>query len=318
MAPQMHATRRHGRRVRTAALWASFASLTARGARALGVAAVPRAPTPTELVFSRVGLRTLEVPLGGALGTARLVAPACSDRLLDVYVEHAGEMEERTPYFGVVWPSAVALARHIGAFARPSDRVLELGCGLGLAGLAAALAVPDARVTLTDHDPVATALAARSAAANAVADRVDARTLDWTRAGAWEEACATLVLAADVIYEPEAAAHVATVLARTLRPGGRFVLADSETRAHRPVLRERLRELGCFEPCALDALELPAAAPPLGALAPRAPARAAASASEAAGCAAAAEAAVGERRVSVTWEGAQHAVVLAAWERRRS
>src|SRR5205085_8137477 len=57
---------------------------------------------------------------------------------------------ERPPYWALIWPSALALARFLirtDALCR-GKRVLELGCGAGLAGIVAAAL--GARVLQTD------------------------------------------------------------------------------------------------------------------------------------------------------------------------
>ncbi len=58
------------------------------------------------------------------------------------------------------------------------DRAIELGAGVGAAGLALAARVAGIRVTLSDIDPNLVALAAENAARNGLADRVDAVAFD--------------------------------------------------------------------------------------------------------------------------------------------
>ena len=70
----------------------------------------------------------------------RLAMPADVDQVLDLYVD-AG-VSEGDPYWTRAWPSSIALASLI--LSRPElvrgKRVADLGCGLGLAGMAAAFA----------------------------------------------------------------------------------------------------------------------------------------------------------------------------------
>ncbi len=51
-------------------------------------------------------------------------------------------------------------------------RVLDLGCGSGVLGIAAARVLPAARVLASDNDPIATAIARDNARLNRVAERV--------------------------------------------------------------------------------------------------------------------------------------------------
>jgi tRNA1(Val) A37 N6-methylase TrmN6 len=64
--------------------------------------------------------------------------------------------------------------------AGPGDRLVDLGAGVGGAGLAVAVRVPNTRVTLVERDPVLAALAGGNAERNGFADRVRAAVLDVT------------------------------------------------------------------------------------------------------------------------------------------
>jgi tRNA1(Val) A37 N6-methylase TrmN6 len=64
--------------------------------------------------------------------------------------------------------------------AKAGDHVVELGAGVGLAGLALAQRVPEARMTLLDIDASLVGLAAENVARNGLAGRVSAVALDVT------------------------------------------------------------------------------------------------------------------------------------------
>jgi predicted nicotinamide N-methyase len=146
------------------------------------------------------------VPLNGR--DLRLLRPRDAEALLD---EHAFEHEEFLPYWAELWPSSLALARAVGARALRAARTLELGCGLGLASIAAALA--GGRVLATDWS----AEAVRMTAANAERNGADVETLvcSWTQPGPllarapWD-----LVLASDVLYEARNADALLELLPR--------------------------------------------------------------------------------------------------------
>lgn len=74
-----------------------------------------------------------------------------------------------------VGTDAVLLA---AAAPRGHESIVDLGCGVGAVGLAAALAMPGARVRLVDNDPVALALAERNIALNGLGDRVSSLHAD--------------------------------------------------------------------------------------------------------------------------------------------
>src|SRR4030095_2414799 len=70
--------------------------------------------------------------------------------------------EDRLPFWAELWPSGTALATTVAGQDLGGRRVLELGCGLGLVGVAAALA--GARVLSVDRSPEAITIAAANAA----------------------------------------------------------------------------------------------------------------------------------------------------------
>lgn len=167
-----------------------------------------------------------ETVSAGALALT-LVRPREAESLLD---EEAFARDEFLPYWAELWPSALALARAVAELDLAGARVLELGCGLGLPGIAAARR--GALVLLTDWSPDAVLLAGLNARRNGV--RVEAALCSWQRAerllaGApWD-----LVLASDVLYERRDAEVLAELLPRL---GPRTLLADPG----RPAARELL------------------------------------------------------------------------------
>jgi len=158
------------------------------------------------------------VPLRGA--DLRVLRPRDAEALLD---DHAFEHEEYLPYWAELWPSGVALARRVAPRALRGARVLELGCGLGLPSLAAALA--GGRVLATDWSPQAIELLERNAERNGA--HVETAVVDWTRPGpVVERAPWDLVLAADVLYERRNVVPLLELLPRLVAPSGEVWLAD--------------------------------------------------------------------------------------------
>jgi predicted nicotinamide N-methyase len=135
-----------------------------------------------------------------------IARPADSEALLD---EAAFERDEFMPYWAELWPSARALARRVGSRALRGARVLELGCGLGLPSIAAALA--GGRVLATDWSPDAIDFTERNAAANDARLQTAVASWDDTAAlvarGPWD-----LVIGSDLLYEPRNVALVLDVL----------------------------------------------------------------------------------------------------------
>src|SRR5882724_11198393 len=67
--------------------------------------------------------------------------------------------------------------------ARPGDTAVDLGAGVGTAGLVLAYRVPQLAVALVEVDPVLAALAGENAARNALGDRVRVAVLDVNAVG---------------------------------------------------------------------------------------------------------------------------------------
>ena len=134
------------------------------------------------------------VPLHGR--DLRVLRPRDAESLLD---EEAFEHEEFLPYWAELWPSARALAAAISGRALRGARTLELGCGLGLPSIAAALA--GGRVLATDWSPEAVELTRTNAERNGAS--LETLVCSWTEpAPLLERAPWDLVLASDVLYEP--------------------------------------------------------------------------------------------------------------------
>src|SRR3954451_8642651 len=114
----------------------------------MGRAPAPSAAKPNQFVkrqSASVAADLVEeiVALDGM--DVRLLRPRDSESLLD---EHAFDAEEYLPYWAEMWPSSIALARTVAARGLGGRRVVELGCGLGLPSIVAALG--GARVLATD------------------------------------------------------------------------------------------------------------------------------------------------------------------------
>jgi predicted nicotinamide N-methyase len=151
--------------------------------------------------------------------SATILLPASAEDLID---EREFEADERLPYWAELWPSALALARHLLDLAAVPERAIELGCGVGLPSLA--LASRRVGVTATDYYPDAL----RFTAANAVRNHLPPPAtllLDWRRPPASLPRFPLAVMA-DVLYEARNVEPLQSLLARVLEPGGAAVLAD--------------------------------------------------------------------------------------------
>lgn len=142
-----------------------------------------------------------------------------------------------SPYFAWPWAGGIVLARFV--LDRPElvagRRVLDLGAGSGLVGIAAAIAGAGV-VLAAETDPAALAAIPLNAAANGVATQLVARDL-------LDEAppAVDLVLAGDVFYAPRLARRVGAFLGRCAGAGVPVLVGDPGRR-HLPTGRLRLIE----------------------------------------------------------------------------
>ena len=182
---------------------------------------------------------SIELP-GGEL---RLLQPRDAAELPD-----AGPVEWApiAPYWSVLWRSGVALARELDNVALRGLRVVELGCGLGIPSIAAARA--GATVLATDACAEALTLLARNARANDV--RVETAAVDWAEPDELvEQGPFDLVLAADVLYEPQSADLLLGLLPRLAQkawladPGRPTAGAFLEQASGRWPIETRLRDV---------------------------------------------------------------------------
>ncbi|MHB8764951.1 MAG: class I SAM-dependent methyltransferase [Deferrisomatales bacterium] len=180
------------------------------------MAASPREHLPPGF---QVACRVL--PLGGR--EVRLFQVADPNALSDAVDPRAFAEDERFPYWAEVWASGAALAAFLlrGGAGRLGGPALELGCGLGLAGVAAALG--GAEVLFTDFDPDALAFARANHALN-LGRPGQTRLVDWRQPPA--DLGAPLVLAADVLYERRFLAPFVDTLRRAVAPGGTAYVAE--------------------------------------------------------------------------------------------
>jgi predicted nicotinamide N-methyase len=173
--------------------------------------------------------------------------PRDSDDLLDhPAIVAANVKDDYMPYWTDIWPAARMMAKVV--LREPWERwprlrpgpivALELGCGLGLAGVAALKR--GLRVIFSDYDCTALRFAARNAQLNGLAN-FETRPLDWRFPPA--DLRVPLIIAADLTYELRNIDPLLALIKTMLEPGGVCLLTDPD-RAPTATLRRRLTEEG--------------------------------------------------------------------------
>jgi predicted nicotinamide N-methyase len=160
-----------------------------------------------------------DVDLGHGLH-ALIARPREPGALLDAAVADGAS---DAPYWAELWPAARSLAAHVAGLELTGQRAVELGCGLALVSVAAAMA--GAEVVAVDHDADAVRIAALNG--ERADGRVRALQADLCDAppALLDAAPFDLVLAADMLYEGPLAAAVAALILRLTAPAGLALVA---------------------------------------------------------------------------------------------
>lgn len=205
-------------------------------------------------------LRELDIDLPDPGRRLRVTFPADPDAPLDSFAAHLAQGDggsarmtggldhaaaaarqsvaagAHMPYWGLLWPSGMALAEALLAegatFA--GRRAIELGCGLGVTAAAGLRAGLD----LTAADTFSEALLFTRYNTLRNAGRAPHTLLiDWRteagRAACLRAAPYDLLLAADVLYEQDDLAPLLDLAPRLLKPGAPFWLAEPGRRVSR-------------------------------------------------------------------------------------
>ncbi len=173
-----------------------------------------------EAAQASYSVHILRYMLGGR--AVELLAPVRPYELLDApEVQARFARDEYMPYWAELWPASIVVADEL-ARGRPwgAGRLLEIGCGLGLCALGAALG--GWQVLATDYDEDALAFVRASARRNGLA--VETRALDWRTPGA--AGTFDCIVACEVLYERRNHAPVATLIAHFLGEDGAALVAD--------------------------------------------------------------------------------------------
>jgi predicted nicotinamide N-methyase len=176
--------------------------------------------------------------------TFRIDRPAHGDKLLDhPWCRSAYVADEYVPYWPTLWPSARMLAKAVlkepwETYPRPVH-VLEVGCGLGLAGVACL--ARGLQVTFSDVDETAVAFAAATARLNGFPEGFRTRLIDFRCPP--DDTQYPVVIGSDLMYEERLVNPLVLLLEAVLAPGGVCLVADPDRLPAR-AFRWKLQEAG--------------------------------------------------------------------------
>jgi predicted nicotinamide N-methyase len=151
--------------------------------------------------------------------------PTETDRILDhPFAHQAFAADEYLPYWADLWPASRMLAKVIVRESWPAGLdTLEIGCGLGLPGIAALS--KGLRVTFSDYDATALRFAADNARINGFED-FQVLQMDWRNPP--PDLRVPLLLASDLIYELRNVEPLVGLIKQVLLPEGLCLLTDQD------------------------------------------------------------------------------------------
>ena len=162
------------------------------------------------------------------------------DVLIDELDPDAFQEDERLPYWAEIWPSAMGLGMHLFDYpVTPGTKVMELGCGIGVAGIAAATA--GLEVLACDYEQDALTFARYNAALNKMTGRINFRYLDWRKPDLKEQYA--VIIGSDIIYERPNHQPIITLIEQFLATGGMFLVSDPNRSSATPFI-ESMQQQG--------------------------------------------------------------------------
>lgn len=165
--------------------------------------------------------------------------PMDPDSLMDhPWVRSAYAADGYNPYWARLWPSARMLAKVLLSDEHPPTEVLDVGCGLGLAGIAAL--ARGHRVTFADIDHTALRFAAQNAYRNGFSHF---RTLPLDLRAPPVGLRFPFIIASDLLYEERLVEPLVDFLDATLTSSGFALITDPDRQPSR-LFRWKLAEAG--------------------------------------------------------------------------
>ncbi len=146
-----------------------------------------------------------------------ILKPKSIDRFID-----ADNTLHNFPLWAKIWESSLILCNHLAEMPVTSgQRMLEIGAGLGTAGLVAAAIGHD--ITISEYNPDALHFIRANAQTNGF-DELPIHPLDWTQPTM--DRRFDLIIGSDVTYNADSIPLLSALFDALLAPGGTIVLAE--------------------------------------------------------------------------------------------
>jgi predicted nicotinamide N-methyase len=126
------------------------------------------------------------------------------------------------PLWAKFWEASTVLTQYLATLPNdPHRNILELGSGLGIAGIVAA--VLGHKITLTEHNPDALQFLHANACLNGCPN-LPIHALDWFKPHLSEHF--DLIVGSEIIYQDQAVDALSSLFEHYLNPNGKIVLAE--------------------------------------------------------------------------------------------
>ena len=153
--------------------------------------------------------------------TLKLYTPATIGRFIN-----PDDVMDNFPLWAKMWEASGVLASYLaGLPPDPLKSILEIGCGLGMVGIAAAKA--GHRMTMTELNPDALNFTRANALANSCPE-IAIEQLDWNNPQL--EGRFDMIVGSETVYKAEDIDGLEAMFNRYLNPGGTIILAEGVRR----------------------------------------------------------------------------------------
>jgi EEF1A lysine methyltransferase 3 len=191
-----------------------------------------------EQIGSRFSIETVPVKIGDDV--LKIVQIKDYEEYILDQIEADDLDVTEAPFWAKLWEASILLAYFLGRQpVKPDCRILEIGAGIGIVGVYAALCGHN--ITITDINEDALLFARANALLNGLTD-LEIRRLDWSDPG--ETARYDIIVGSEVVYDRRSYPLLVEFLRRTLIPDGIIFLAK-HAELSAPTFFEELSK--CFE-----------------------------------------------------------------------